>query len=103
VDRVLVLEDDVDVDVGVLELLQSLERAPAPWDIILVGHHAGSSRHTPTPISFWGGRNVTNRITIGRPCEKAYGTYGYLISREGASKLLSALEQISKPIDHYTG
>jgi len=99
----LVLEDDVEFNKPLLDVLGEVESLPSDWELILLGHHRESSRSDETRASCWGATTITSSCKLVRPCELAYGTYGYLVNQKGARKLLAELELIKKPIDHYTG
>ncbi|MEH6503188.1 MAG: glycosyltransferase family 25 protein [Cycloclasticus sp.] len=103
IELTLVLEDDVEFDKELLEVLKLVDEFPADWEVVLLGHHGGASRHSPTNGSLWGRKYLSSVYKTIRPCEVACGTYGYLINQQGAVKLLNDLKCIVKPIDHYTG
>lgn len=99
----LILEDDIDFNADLLTLLNVKGTFPQNWELILLGHHTGYSREVDTVASIWSQMQLIGNYTLARPCEKGYGTYGYLITKTGAKKLLEHLDIIGKPIDHYTG
>ncbi len=99
----LVLEDDIDFDKKLKKFLECTIELPNKWEIILLGHHTGTSRQIPTNSSIWYEKVIDGQFILRRPCEMGYGSYGYLISYSGAQKLLNYLEQITLPIDHFTG
>ncbi|MDX2426195.1 MAG: glycosyltransferase family 25 protein [Cycloclasticus sp.] len=103
IELALILEDDVDFDKELLDVLNLVDKFPADWEIVLLGHHAGASRQSSTAGSLWGRKYLSSAYKLIRPCELACGAYGYLISQQGAVKLLNDLECIAKPLDHYTG
>lgn len=103
IETALILEDDIDFDEILINLLDKKEKLTANWELILLGHHTGCSRKIDTMPSFWHQKKLMEKYKLVRPCEKAYGTYGYLINKNGAIKLLKHLDIISKPIDHFTG
>lgn len=103
IELALILEDDVDFDKELLDVLNLVDKFPADWGIVLLGHHAGASRQSSTAGSLWGRKYLSSAYKLIRPCELACGAYGYLISQQGAVKLLNDLECMIKPLDHYTG
>jgi len=99
----LILEDDIEFGEDLLHVLDDISMLPSDWELVLLGHHASESRISKTKGSLWGRKTLLNDAKLVRPSELAQGTYGYLINKRGASKLLAELELIAKPIDHYTG
>lgn len=97
----IVLEDDVTIVSDIESLANSCLAWPG-WDIIFLGHHGRSSTSSKTLVSFWG-RKELGGVTLAKPCEQVMGTYGYIISRQGAAKMLKNTQIIKKPIDHLTG
>lgn len=99
----LILEDDIDFNEDLLTILDMKNEFQENWELVLLGHHTGYSRDVDTLASIWSQVQLTEKYRTVRPCEKGYGTYGYLITHIGAKKLLDHLDVITKPIDHYTG
>jgi len=99
----IIFEDDINFDKDLLEILHKVNDFPNNWNLILLGHHSCMRRNQETHYSFWGKKNLDKKYTIARPSEDACGTYGYILKLEAAKHLLSRLETIDKPIDHYTG
>ena len=99
----LILEDDINIFGDIKGLLEQLMTLPHSWHIIHLGHHSMSSRSRLTKGSKWNAHKLLNQYKLQLPCEISGGTYGYLISYEGANQLLSELSSLDKPIDHYTG
>lgn len=98
----LVLEDDVQISndiAGVVSKLMTI----SGWDIVFLGHHGRSSRNARTLSSLWGRVSLGNNIYLAKPCEKVMGTYGYVVSRQGAEKMVARTESADRPIDHLTG
>jgi len=103
VEKALIFEDDIEFDESLIQMLDSIDILPSDWELILLGHHGAASRVGNIKGSLWGRKRISTNYKLVRPSELAYGTYGYLINRKGASKLLAELELIAKPVDHYTG
>lgn len=103
-EKALILEDDISFDNNLSETINYINKLDLNWDIILLGHHTHFSRLIDTKISFWSKKyKLSNSYDLLRPSEIGYGTYGYLISKNGAKKLLDELKTFYKPIDNYTG
>ena len=102
IEEALVLEDDIEFDKDLLLILNQIKTINDKWELILSGHHTESSRNRETLCSIWQQKYIVGKYKLARPCEPAYGTYGYIINKKGASKLLKQLKLI-KPIDHFTG
>lgn len=103
ISEALILEDDIEFDKSLLDILNIKENFNDNWDVILLGHHTRNSRDIDTLSSFWQKKDLIGDYKLLRPCEIGYGTYGYLITQNGAKKLLKELSIIEKPIDHFTG
>lgn len=99
----LILEDDIELDENIEEVIDAVEGFPVDWDIVLLGHHTRFSRSVGAKSSVWWSKRISKNYRLNRLAETGLGTYGYLINRRGAKKLLKRLDTIKKPIDHYTG
>ncbi len=99
----LIMEDDVLFDNNLLDFLNYLDNLPKNFDVILLGHHTPTSRSIPTKTNLWYKKRIACKFVLKKPAELACGTYGYLVSNQGAKKLYNMLEKIFLPIDHYTG
>jgi len=91
-DTVLVLEDDAALSSNFGEQLEQVCEA-VDWnqtDMVLLSHV-----HKYTD---WGARKVGKGLRLVRPVT-AYCSNGYLISRQGAAKLLAALRPVWQPAD----
>jgi glycosyl transferase family 25 len=90
-----VLEDDLLLDPGLREAIETLARSPV-LDIIYLGT---SSRNVSTRH-----RIEAGRFHLHRPLGTIYNTWGYVISRAWAQRFFAARPwRIDRPIDHYTG
>ncbi|GEM_PF-208819 len=103
IETALVLEDDVRFSDALMDVLGAMEGLPGDWEVVLLGHHRRSSRARVTQASLWFRRPLTEGIRIARFSEMGAGTYGYLVNRAGAARLLIEASPLCKPIDHYTG
>lgn len=99
----VILEDDVVFDASFKSCLEKIDRLPADWEVVLLGHGAIESVFVEAPASFWRRKDFWGGRKCVRFSEFPFGTYGYLINQNGAKKLLEATRSIVKPIDHYTG
>jgi glycosyl transferase family 25 len=100
----LILEDDINFNDDFFYILNNILLLNLKWDCILLGHHKPNSRLLDVETSFWRKKEINNNnIYLSKPIEHACGTYGYLLSLNGAKKLLNNTVNLYKPIDHYTG
>lgn len=99
----IILEDDVDLKNEFIEVVKSLSKLQQDDKLIFLGHHSCNARSLRTMYSFRSSTNVYKNYKLTKPLENVCGTYGYLISLEGAKLLLDKTFSIQKPIDHYTG
>lgn len=99
----VILEDDAIVDKSVVNAIQTCTCTPFKWDLILFGHYAtyNKSKAVRSQTSFWGKKNYKD-LKFYRLVGRTSGTHGYMITYEGARKLYSKLNKITKPIDYYT-
>ncbi len=99
----LILEDDVNFNHSLIDFFQCYNKLPLKYDLLLLGHHKPLSRNKPGDINFWSKKIKIDKFVISRPAEVCYGTYGYLITYEGAIKLKNRIKKFYLPVDHYTG
>lgn len=104
IEKAIILEDDIFIDEELKKFLTKIELIPESIELILLGYHSNQHNQQKTHSSYWG-RITIDKIKLVKLVEKAYGTYGYFITNDGAKKLYEILttEKISRPIDHYTG
>lgn len=98
----MIFEDDVIIEKGFNKVIKSILRSDLNWELILLGHHKDISKGLSTPLSIWHRYDITTDSSLNRLADFGFGTYGYMITIEGAKKLIAALDVIYKPIDHYT-
>jgi glycosyl transferase family 25 len=99
----LILEDDININSGVVDFLDNINKLPKNGELYLLGYQSDCGhKDIKTKTSIWKRKKITLNNYVGIPCETAYGAYGYLISLKGAKKLLSHLDKIILPLDHYT-
>ena len=101
----IIFEDDIYLDDDFQIVMNSIDKSPKNFDIILLGYHSDIDVNTEkkTRSSYWHQTKITPKYKCVRLVQLAYGTYGYLISLRGAKKLATQLKTITEPIDHYTG
>jgi glycosyl transferase family 25 len=102
IEATLILEDDVDISDDIHNIIKSTRKFPKNWELMLCGYYAETITERISASSLWGKSEVTPLHQSVRLVEVSYGTHGYIINNRGAKKLLSELNMISKPIDHYT-
>ena len=101
-DHYLILEDDIefchDFDLRLQEVLQVINRNP--WDIIYLGSHVRrefrNSRHYERKAGMI-------HLSTQQPTYMIGGTFAYLVSHQGAKKLLNLVETecVRYPIDTW--
>lgn len=96
-----VLEDDVDLSEDI-KYFTTFDFRTLDFDILLLGYHGTKSREH---LNLKGIKvySVNPNYTIYSLLEIAYGTYGYIVSLEGAKRILKQSLRFDVPIDHYTG
>lgn len=104
--RALVLEDDVGFTTGGVELIsEALEELPQGWHVMLCGcftcqtemaveRVAGIARGAPP------GRDISEHVRVP---SQTYGSQAYVVSLEGARKLLELLPKASWHVDWALG
>ncbi len=99
----LILEDDALIEDGFdNDFLDSL---PQSWDVLLLGYRINNNLPPePAPCSFWR-RYKKDNFVIAKPAIKLllYGTHGYIVSQQGANRLLKLTHPLKRAIDWYTG
>jgi len=99
----IVFEDDVIEVERFTEILSNLFEVAMGTDVVLLGSHASRNRNKEVLVNRWSRDKIFEKYCIARPVDLACGAYGYMVSLKGAEKLLRATENLSMPIDHYTG
>jgi len=88
-DIILVFEDDASFQIDLIKLINDLNEFPADWDILLLG--TIRIFDTNPYLNSW------NRVY------KFWGTQGYIINKNGMTKMLNQSVPISQQIDHNMG
>jgi len=99
-EELIVLEDDVVLDAVFREVLASRHRLPEGWDVVHL--HAGSPLSPPV-VSLWGKRKLAGRCRCVRFASTLDGSFGYLLRRSGAEKMLKNGYPVRVPSDLLTG
>ncbi|WP_243975788.1 glycosyltransferase family 25 protein [Vibrio natriegens] len=99
----IILEDDVIISSKINQLFSCDNNLPSKLDVLLLGYYNNPNTEKQSASSFWKYIKIGSSFKCLRLIENAYGTHGYLITREGARKLLRDTEILVEPIDHYTG
>jgi glycosyl transferase family 25 len=98
----VILEDDAILKKDFPIVVKKIMAGPLSWELILLGHYKSNLKSLKSPISLWRKHRITSKFLLGRLIDFGFGTHGYMITLEGAKKLLSELKPIYKPVDHYT-
>lgn len=99
----IIFEDDIDLEAGFKSVIAATEHFPTDWELMLLGHYSQLATERETRASFRGRRKLVDGFEAVRLVELAYGTHAYMITFNGAKKLLEQLSMLAMPIDHYTG
>lgn len=104
-DFALVLEDDVCVSKAILnvdtnELIQTAFEHGA--EICFLGHHSTISR-SKEPLAKIKVKFRTGLFKVKHNIEAVHGTYGYIMSRSAAKRLVDEYSVVKLPIDHILG
>ncbi|WP_419767644.1 glycosyltransferase family 25 protein [Arcobacter sp.] len=97
----LILEDDAFFDDKLVTFINTFNNFKEDWDCILLGYYIGSD-HKNFTISF-DKKIYSKNFAYIMTSQLLSGTHGYLISNQGAKKLLEYNKEITLPIDSYTG
>lgn len=98
----VILEDDAIFDRDFSIVVKNIMAAPLSWELILLGHYKSNLKGLKSPISLWHRHRITSKFLLGRLVDFGFGTHGYMITLEGAKKILIELVEIHRPLDHYT-
>lgn len=99
----LILEDDIEFEEeGFVELVGTLLDREGEWEIVLLGYSGGGNRQH-WDVHRQDETHLAGPYTSARLNQQGYGTYGYLVTLQGARKLYAQSTSYILPIDHYTG
>jgi len=103
IEKAIILEDDVTLCDEFPSIVANLDNISVPYECILLGYDDHIKKDIFLYTSFWGNKKFINEFKLYRFVKVALGTYGYIITNQGARKLYQKIDFIEKPIDHYTG
>lgn len=102
----IILEDDAVIKEGLNEVVKSILDSEVNWDLVLLGHNKGfeKGQEFDSIKSYWGNVELSKNFALGRVVKGGLGAFGYIISRDGAHKILGYIEseKIQVPIDKIT-
>ncbi len=96
-----ILEDDTELKEGFKEFLNYENLNTVDWDLLYLGHHSQYSKKEA-----WGKNKKKLKIGnyyVSEPIELPGGSYGYIIKKDAAIKILKHGYPIRKSLDHYIG
>ena len=100
----IILEDDIEFNEKFINFLIIKDNLPRDAELLLLGYWYSGIKYTSALISFHNRMKISQTHEIVRFTKKMHGTYAYYITIRGAKKILSSLDNnITMPIDHYTG
>lgn len=92
IDELLVLEDDVHIGIGLIEVLKHRDRLPKDYQHV---NFSTNARQDPF------GEFVTDIYRVSHHAERPYSTLAYLLTKAGAHKLLNLVSPLYMPIDNF--
>jgi glycosyl transferase family 25 len=102
----IILEDDIEFDKRFEHFVTSspkIKKLLQHFDLILLGYAAADLNYRkPGKCSVWKKIKLDETIKVGVPVNRCWGTIGYLISKEGARKLLLNGESPQMQADYLT-
>lgn len=102
----VILEDDAVIKEGFNDTVKLILSSDANWNLVLLGHNKGfeKGQEFDSIKSYWGNVQLRKNFALGRVVKGGLGTFGYLVSNNGAKKLLNHFEheKITRPIDKIT-
>lgn len=101
----LILEDDIEFVEGFKDVLNTIfkQNQKNHWDILLLGSHHEFDRYEDVILTLRHKTLINFRHRIGRPAELAMGAYAYLLTLNGAKRMLGLCHKYSCPLDLLTG
>ncbi len=94
-ERVCVLEDDADIDAELVSWVQDSTPIPNNGDILKLTINGEFSTCSGMPVGEFSGRTMAFMFRRG-----IHGTYGYIITRQGAQKALEHLAVMKDAVDN---
>ena len=86
-----------------LDIIENFRKIQNECECILLGSNDDIKRDIFLYTSLWKRKKYVKNYKLYKFTKVAFGTYGYIMTKQGAQRLLQAIEVIDKPIDHYTG
>ena len=105
-EEAIILEDDAVFNEELLEFLKFKDEFPKDLELLLIGHYKQMYYDDGFMINSLCYKKYSNIVNgkwdIKRLVGGGNGTHGYLITKNGASKLLKLMHKIYIPADWYT-
>ncbi len=102
----IIFEDDAVIKEGLNDIIKLILASDINWELVLLGHNKGLSKRKEVNSlkSYWGSIQLNEKFILGRVAKGGLGAFGYMVSNNGAKKLLDYinLEKIIFPIDKAT-
>lgn len=99
-DFALILEDDVDIDGDLSDVCRQIVHALKRFDIVRLHAVRSDVLHPNAKTVGKVVAQLNNNVSVYRVHRHILGACGYLVSNEGARKMIEAGERIFLPIDH---
>ena len=102
--QAVIFDDDIELNEKLVNFFHDEMALPDNMELLLLGYWFYGIKNTEFLISYRKQVEFSDTVKLVRFIKNMHGTYGYLITQDGAKKLLTYLnEKIYMPIDHYTG
>ena len=92
IEELLILEDDVHLGIGLIEVLKHRDRLPSDYQHI---NFSTNARQIPF------GEYVADIYRASKHAERPYLTSAYLLTKAGAIKLINLVSPLYMPIDNF--
>ena len=104
IEKLIVLEDDAQLDDDFAALINGIDNTPVQWDLVYIGYWA-TSKDVPLfgkniyPLSLWESRVLllpaaasSIKYRIGPPVASLEGSHAYAITQNGAKRLIKQIK-----------
>lgn len=104
----LILEDDIEFDENLIRFISDFENCDVSFDLLLLGYYGveinKDSEHCQSGaiLSLWNRIKINSDFNVGVPVHTLWTTMGYIVSKEGAQKLLKHGQPIFLLADELT-
>lgn len=99
-----IIEDDCDLQPPFADVLRVVCQRPAqPWDVLLLGHHSARHGDAEGAETCFRGTGIIAGYREARVAEFPMGAYAYVVTREGARRLIAHANPPRMPADWVTG